>query len=186
MFSITIDEDLELQLPQDRHAEEAFQVVQANYEHLHEWMPWCNEELTLESVKDFFGQALSSFAENGSQIAMSIVFKKRIVGGAGFHEINRIDKCAEIGYWLAKEFTGKGIMTRCARTLVDYGIDELGLNRIVIKCVPENVKSRSIPERLGFVEEGIERDGGWLHTRFVDHVVYSMLARDWKKNRNET
>ncbi len=186
MFSIIINEDLKLALPQERHAEAAFQLVEANYEHLHAWMPWCNEQMSLETVKDFFNRALRSFAENGSEIAMSIVFQEQIIGGTGFHEINRTDKCAEIGYWLAEDFTGKGIMTKCTRAVIDYGIDELGLNRIVIKCVPENTKSRSIPERLGFVEEGTERDGGWLHTRFVNHVVYSMLARDWKTGGSES
>jgi ribosomal-protein-serine acetyltransferase len=42
----------------------------------------------------------------------------------------------------------------------------------------ENVKSRAIPERLGFRAEGTVRQAEWLYDRFVDHVVYGLLAGD--------
>jgi ribosomal-protein-serine acetyltransferase len=95
-----------------------------------------------------------------------------------------VDQSAEIGYWLAKGATGKGIITKSVEKLLEYAFDERNLNRVVIKCVPENTKSRAIPERLNFTIEGVEREAGWLHTRFVDHVVYSLLAREWRaKNK---
>ncbi|MCA1639220.1 MAG: GNAT family N-acetyltransferase [Acidobacteria bacterium] len=55
---------------------------------------------------------------------------------------------------MAKEFTGKGLVRKSVARLIEYGFNELKLNRIVIKCVPENVKSRAIPEKLGFVQVG--------------------------------
>ena len=183
MFSLKVDNELELALPTESNVEKAFAVVMANYDHLHEWMPWVNERFTLESVREFYRRTLLKFAGNEDEIGLNIVYKGEIVGGTGFHEINRTDKSAEIGYWLAKDATGKGIMTKSVDKLLDYGFDELVLNRIVIKCVPENTKSRAIPERLGFTIEGVEREAGWLHTRFVDHVVYSMLAREWREKR---
>jgi len=44
----------------------------------------------------------------------------------------------------------------------------------------ENKKSRAIPKRLGFKEEGIIRQTEWLYDRFVDHVVYGMLIDEWQ------
>ena len=181
MFSLKVDDELELALPSETNAEKAFEIVKANYEHLHEWMPWVNENFSLESVKEFYKRTLVKFAYNEDELAVNIVFKGEIVGSTGFHEIDRKCKSAEIGYWLAKDATGKGLVTKSVAKLLDYGFDELKLNRIVIKCVPENAKSRAIPERLGFTQEGIEREAGWLHTRFVDHVVYAMLAKEWSK-----
>jgi ribosomal-protein-serine acetyltransferase len=132
-------------------------------------------------VRDYHRTSLQKFAADGDEIGLNIVFKSEIVGGIGFHRINRNDKSAEIGYWLAKSATGKGLVIRSVTRLIDYGFDEMKLNRIVIKCVPENEKSRAIPEKLGFTLEGVEREGGWLHTRYVDHIVYSMLAKGWRK-----
>ena len=77
-------------------------------------------------------------------------------------------------------------MTRSVTRLLEHAFDELKLNRVVIKCVPENLKSRAIPEKLGFEREGTEREGGWLHTRFVDHVVYSLLADEWRQALKDT
>lgn len=185
MFSLKVDDELELALPTDSNAEKAFAVVMANYDHLHEWMPWVNENFTLESVREFYRRTLVKFAKNEDEIGLNIVYKSEIVGGTGFHEINRQDKSAEIGYWLAKDATGKGLMTKSVAKLLEYGFGEMNLNRIVIKCVPENTKSRAIPERLGFTVEGVEREAGWLHTRFVDHVVYSMLACEWREKNKK-
>lgn len=181
MFSLRIDEDLELALPSDANIEKAFAVVMENYDHLHEWSAWVNEDFTLESVSDYYRRTLLKFAKNEDEIGLNIVYKGEIVGGAGFHEINWTAKSAEIGYWLAKSATGKGLVTKSVVRLLEYGFDERNLNRIVIKCVPENTKSRAIPERLDFSIEGLERESSWLHTRFVDHVVYSMLAREWRE-----
>ena len=181
MFSLKVDNELELALPSESNIEKAFAVVMENYDHLHEWVPWVNEGFSLESVGEYYRTSLRKFAGNEDEIGLNIVFNGEIVGGIGFHAINRQDKSAEMGYWLAKSATGNGLVTRSVEKLLEYGFDEMVLNRIVIKCVPENTKSRAIPERLGFVREGVEREAGWLHTRFVDHVVYSMLAREWRE-----
>lgn len=181
MFSLKVDHELELALPSESNIEKAFAVVMENYDHLHEWMPWANESFSRESVGEYYRTTLRKFANNEDEIGLNIVYHGEIVGGIGFHEINRQDKSAEMGYWLAKSATGKGLVTRAVKKLLEYGFDELVLNRIVIKCVPENTKSRAIVERLGFTFEGVEREAGWLHTRFVDHVVYSMLAREWRE-----
>lgn len=112
---------------------------------------------------------------------LSIVYDGKIVGGASFHAIDRIDQSAEIGYWLAKSATGKGLITKTVAAMVEYGFNEMNLNRIVIKCATGNLKSQAVPERLGFTREGVEREAGFLHGKFVDHVVYSMLAKEWKR-----
>jgi Acetyltransferases, including N-acetylases of ribosomal proteins len=185
MFSLKVDDELELALPTEKCADEAFAVVMENYEHLHEWLSWVNENFSRESVREFYKLSLMRLAAGGDEIGLNIVYRGRIVGGIGFHEINWRDKSAEIGYWLAKSETGKGLATRSVVRLIEYGFTELELHRIVIKCVPENLKSRAIPEKLGFTREGVEREAGWLHTRFVDHVVYSMLEHEWREKNKK-
>lgn len=86
-----------------------------------------------------------------------------------------------IGYWLGAEFEGRGIMVRSCRALIDYLFKELKLNRVEIRTAPGNKKSQAIPKKLGFTEEGTIREYEKLYTQFVDHVVYSMLAKDWDK-----
>ena len=112
-----------------------------------------------------------------------ILYKGEIVGVGGYNTLDWTNKVVTIGYWLDKDYQGNGIMTRVAEALTDYAIMELGMNRVDIRAAVENVKSRSIPERLGFTLEGKVRQAEWLYDRHVDHAVYGMLAEDWKKRK---
>ena len=179
MFSIKVDDDIELGFYTEQNAAEVFAVAQENYDFLRPWVAWLDETYTLEGAKEF---AKISFKQIGNRemMPLRIIYKGETVGGTGFNGFNWHTKKTEIGYWLAENHNGKGIVTKCCRKLLEYAFTELELNRVVIKCQPENTKSRHIPEKLGFVQEGTERDGGLHHGKFVDLVVYSMLAKDWK------
>lgn len=179
MFSYQIDENLKLTLPQHHHAEELAKVVLENLEQLKMWMPWATDDYSIDSAREFIKGNLAAFAENGS-FSASVILEETFVGAIGFHSLDLTNKSAHVGYWLAKEAQGKGIMTRCCRVLFDYLFDDLGLNRIQINCNIENTKSRAIPDRLGFQLEGIHRQVEWLHDRFGDWAIYAMLKEDWK------
>ncbi|MBC8170995.1 MAG: GNAT family N-acetyltransferase, partial [Anaerolineae bacterium] len=55
------------------------------------------------------------------------------------------------------------------------------LHRVVIRCAAGNTRSRAIPERLGFKLDGIMRDEICIRGQYHDHVVYSLLAHEWRK-----
>lgn len=124
----------------------------------------------------------SLFCGNGTDIqgfTCAIEFRGRIVGVAGYHPIRWNNKSVEIGYWLAREAVGHGIMTKCCRVLISHAFAVYGLNRVQIPAAVGNRRSRAIPERLGFTWEGVIRDAEWLYDHFVDHAMYSILSRDW-------
>ncbi|MEC0276957.1 GNAT family N-acetyltransferase, partial [Peribacillus frigoritolerans] len=68
-----------------------------------------------------------------------------------------------------------------AKALTDYAFIELKLDKVEIRVAEENKKSRGIPERLGFINEGCIRQAEWLYDHYVDHIVYGMLTKDWNK-----
>ncbi len=180
MFSYRVDNEVELRLPEMRHAEEIFSVVRENLFYLKEWMPWATEDYSLESAQDYLRRNLQSFADN-TGFGASIVINGRICGQIGYNKFDWSNKTTEIGYWLVASAQGRGVMTRCCCVLINHAFDQLNMNRVQINCATENYKSRAIPERLGFKAEGIYRQAEWLHHRFVDLAAYSMLAKDWKK-----
>ena len=180
MFSYQIDENLKLILPQQQHAEEITRFVRENLDRLKPWMPWATDDYSIDSARDFISENLKRLAESGS-FALNLVWNGKIVGSVGFHNLDLNNKSAHIGYWLAKEAQGKGFMTRCCRVLINYLFDDLKLNRIQINCNVENLKSRAIPERLGFELEGIHRQVEFFDNRFGDWAIYAMLREDWKK-----
>lgn len=72
-------------------------------------------------------------------------------------------------------------MTKACIAFINHAFSELQLNRVEIRCAVGNTKSRAIPERLGFTNEGTIRDGEWLYDHFVNHIVYGILAMEWIK-----
>lgn len=184
MFSYQIEENLRLVLPQKHHADEIAGVVRENLEQLSPWVPWATDDYSTATALDFIKNNLTVFAEMGS-FATSIVWDEKIVGGIGFHNLDLNNKSAHIGYWLAKDVQGKGIVTKCCRALIDFLFDTLKLNRVQINCHVKNTKSRAIPEKLGFQLEGIHRQVEFLNDRFGDWAIYGMLKADWKKVKSE-
>ncbi|MBA4536762.1 GNAT family N-acetyltransferase [Bacillus aquiflavi] len=180
MFIHKIDENLSLKLVQLHDAERIFTLTNESRDYLQEWLPWLDDTTKLEHTKEYIKTSLKSFAESES-MNTAILFKGDIVGVAGYNKINWANKTAYIGYWLGEKYQGNGIMTKVAKALTDYAFHELKLNKIEIWAAVENKKSRSIPERLGFVNEGCIRQAEWLYDHYVDHVVYGMLANEWKK-----
>jgi ribosomal-protein-serine acetyltransferase len=178
MFSYPVNEEVELRLPEERHAEAFYQMVVDNMSHLHPWLPWARERYRFEETQAFIRRNLRDLAD-GKGWAMGIWYRGQPAGFIAYNSIDWTNRTAEIGYWLAADAQGKGIMTSACRAMIDYAFGELRLNRVEIRCAVENHRSRAIPERLGFTKEGIHRQAEWLHDRHVDLVAYAMLAEEW-------
>jgi ribosomal-protein-serine acetyltransferase len=97
----------------------------------------------------------------------------------GSHSIDWLNRRSSIGYWLARDEQGRGTMTEAVRAHLDHAFGTWRLNRILIQAAVENARSRAIPERLGFREEGVLREVERVGDRMLDGVVYAMLAADW-------
>ncbi len=177
VLSSRIDERRLLRLLEEADAEELYDVVVENREFLARWMPWAAAQ-TLEDTREFIRTSRRQLADNqGFQVA--IVVDGRIVGVLGFHRLDWPNRSTSIGYWIAASAQGHGTVTEAVRTLTNHAFGTWELNRVEIRAGVENLRSRAIPERLGFVEEGVLRQAERVGERFVDHVVYAMLAEDW-------
>lgn len=182
MFVHKIDENVSLRLIEVNDAEKIFELTDKSRGYLREWLPWLDSTTKVEDTKGFIKGCLKGYAENIS-LTTVILFDEEIVGVAGFNRINWSNKTAYIGYWLGEEFQGKGIMTKAAKALTDYAFHHLNLNKVDIRAASGNKKSRSIPERLNFVNEGCIRRAEWLYDHFVDHIVYGVLAEEWNNHK---
>ena len=180
MFVHKIDEDLSLKLIEYRDAQKIFNVLNHSRPYLKEWLPWLDHTTKLEDLLEYIKASLEGFAKHKTMNTV-ILFQNQMVGIAGYNEINWLNKTAYIGYWLSEEFQGKGIMTRVAKALTEYAINDLSLNKVEIRAAKSNMKSRGIPERLGYTNEGCIRQAEWLYDHYVDHVIYGVLAQEWNK-----
>jgi ribosomal-protein-serine acetyltransferase len=116
-------------------------------------------------------------ANDGFQTA--IVHDGRIAGVIGFLSVEWNRRATSLGYWLGGSFQGRGTMTAAVRALTAHALLAWELNRVEIRVASENSRSRAIPERLGFREEGTLRQADRVGDRYLDILVYSMLSADW-------
>lgn len=179
MFRFKISDDLELRLFEERHADALFALSDQNRNYLREWLPWVDATRTVEDTRRFIRDALARYAANEG-FSAGIWYRDWLAGGIGVHKIDWLNRNTSIGYWLTEGLQGKGVVTSACRAVLNHLFGEPKLNRVEIRCGLGNRKSRAIPERLGFTEEGIVRQAQWVNDRFVDLVVYGMLARDWR------
>ena len=115
------------------------------------------------------------------QGVFAIVIDELVAGGIGVH---RLDKnpgyrdTAELGYWLAGPYWGRGLMTEAVRAVTRYAFDELGLFRIEAGVFGWNVSSVRVLEKTGYSFEGRLRKQVFKDGQRVDVLLYSRLRTD--------
>ncbi|MGV2620573.1 UNVERIFIED_CONTAM: GNAT family protein [Halobacillus marinus] len=179
MFIHKVDEQLSLKLIGFEDAEELYELSDRSREHIRTWLPWVDYTKSPEDTRKYIQGCLESYADNNG-LTVCLLESGKIAGILGFHEYDWGNKKASVGYWMGTDFKGRGLLTRACRALFNYAFKELGLNRIEIRAAEGNIKSRAVPERLGFVQEGIIRDAALLYGNYTNHVVYGMLSKDWE------
>lgn len=120
--------------------------------------------------------------ETGEGMRWAICYKERneLIGTCGYHHISKSNFKAEIGYDLIPAYWGKGIMTNAIHCLLQYGFEQLQLNRIEAIVDPTNINSYKLLDRIGFQREGLHRQSFYEKGRFIDVYIYSMLQGDYK------
>lgn len=107
---------------------------------------------------------------------ISLKSDPKLVGMIGFVRMKKEHFRAEVGYLLALNQQGKGIMKEALKAVISYGFDTINLHSIEAIVDPLNTSSSALLERCGFVKEGQFKDHEYYEGRFMDTVVYSHLT----------
>jgi [ribosomal protein S5]-alanine N-acetyltransferase len=122
--------------------------------------------------------------ESGASMLWTIEHGGMPIGHVSLHRITwarfavRFDR-AELGYWIARPFWGKGLMTEAAMLATRWAFETLGLHKVRVMCFEDNVGSRRVIEKVGYrflcrSEEDVWRDGRWYA-----HLEYELTAGEW-------
>ncbi|OFW75142.1 MAG: alanine acetyltransferase, partial [Alicyclobacillus sp. RIFOXYA1_FULL_53_8] len=129
MFYYEVDQETQLRLLTMQDSQELFSVTDRSREHLRTWLPWVDATKTVEDTQLFIQATLHQFAANNGFQA-GIWYKGELAGCVGLHEISWDNRSTSIGYWLAEEFQGHGIMTNSVRSVVNHLFLSYKLNRV--------------------------------------------------------
>lgn len=176
---VRVDDQITLRPIFEPSPEAMHALIHRNLDHIGEFLSWARPDYGVEGVRDFQQAKRQAWNRDGEQ-GFSIYFRGELAGGIGMNGFTSPVRAISIGYWLSAHLQGNGIMTRCVEALINLAFTTYGMNQVIIRAAPENLKSRAIPERLGFVEMGIERQMSMnARGEFLDLVAYSLLRSEW-------
>jgi ribosomal-protein-serine acetyltransferase len=180
-FTRALGSGAELRLLEARHAPHVFGLIDTNRAHLRRFLPWVDGTQGVKDSLEFVQSGLRAFA--GSDGADYGIWQdNQLAGVIGLHFIDWSNQVTQFGYWLGEAFTGRGLMTRAGRAILQYAFQDLGMRRVNVAHAFENVASRRVIERLGFVFESETRDAEWMYDRFISWRSYGLLREEWQAN----
>ena len=117
---------------------------------------------------------LSMIANDNPTKVFAIEVNGEAVGSIGiFPQTDIHEKNAEMGYWLAEEYWGKGIMTQAIREIVEYGFSTFEIVRIFARPFSTNLKSQRVLEKAGFELEARLKRALFKNGKFMDELTYA-------------
>jgi RimJ/RimL family protein N-acetyltransferase len=102
-----------------------------------------------------------------------------LIGGIGFHEVDKVNEHSEIGYWIARPYWNKGYGTEAAAAILEYGFKVMDLNRIHAVHFSNNPASGRIMQKIGMKYEGRRRQHLKKWGEYVDLELYGILKSDY-------
>jgi len=145
------------------------------------WEPvWPHDDLTKGAFRYRVRRHLDEWTRD--EAYSFFVFRDEdnaMVGGLSLGHVRRgVSQSATLGYWMGEPYAGKGYMTRAVRAAAAYGFERQGLHRIEAACLPNNVPSRRLLERVGFAQEGYARSYLNINGQWRDHLLFALLETD--------
>ena len=109
---------------------------------------------------------------------------KKVIGSCGYHSWYKPHLRAEIGYGLSdNQHKNKGYMTEAMERIIEYGFEDMGLNRIEAFVSPDNIPSVKLMDRFGFVKEGVLREHYKVLDDMMDSVAYALLKSEYRAKK---
>ena len=159
------------------------QEVKKSLAELSPWLGWATQDYTIEDSYEYLQGCEQEWEKGIGFNYMILDENKNFMGMISALNVKEVDKKLEIGYWISSPYVGKGYMQEAVK-LIEKEFFSLGINRIVIHTDVLNKKSANVPQKLGYVLEGIQRQSLWnkKEQRYRDINTFSKLRSEYEQN----
>ncbi|WP_190025590.1 GNAT family N-acetyltransferase [Streptomyces hiroshimensis] len=103
-----------------------------------------------------------------------------LVGGFLLRRLDIEQGIAEAGCWLEPSAVGRGLVTRAARVVIDWAVEERGIHRVEWWVSTGNTASIAVARRLGMTKDGVLRESYLYRGKRYDEEIWSVLAPEWR------
>ena len=175
------DDVVEIRPPGERDLEDVYAGICESRSELVAWMAWYHPRYGRADAEEWFRLARDAWS-NDTEYPFVIVDRVSGVplGTCGLNGIDRVNQWANLGYWVRTPATGRGVATRAATLVADFGFSELGLHRIEILAATGNAPSQRVALRVGAIREGVLRRRLRVNEMSHDAVVFSLVRDEWR------
>ena len=176
--------ELVLRLPEAGDYSAWLRLREESADFLRPWEPrWPTDDLS----RTGFRRRLTRYQRDAAERSGYTYFLfgnhgAELLGGLSLSNIRMGASCScSLGYWMGERHAGQGLMRRAVAMILPEAFSAMGMERIEAGCIPTNTRSIRLLEAVGFKQEGVMRDYLEIDGRRQDHVLFSMLRRDFKQ-----
>jgi acetyltransferase len=175
-FTLNNGSECKLVLPDKKYAKDIYKVIVEERLRLAKYLPWVMDMKSVQDEEQFLEYSIEKIHKE-EMMMFIILVDENVAGMIDLHNINRSSKRAEVGYWLSEKFEGYGIMTQSVDIIEKYSFNELKLHKLQIRVHPENYKSASVPQRLGYFKEATLVEHEVLNGEYIDLDIFAKLNK---------
>lgn len=159
------------------------QEVKKSLAELSPWLGWATQTYRAEDSYEYLQGCIQEWEKGKEFNYMILDENKNFMGMISALNIKEKDKCLEIGYWISSAYAGNGYMQEAVK-LLEKEFFGLGINRIVIHTDVLNKKSANVPQKLGYVLEGVQRQSQWNEKEktYRDINTFSKLRSEYEQS----
>ncbi|MBO1336353.1 GNAT family N-acetyltransferase [Streptomyces sp. VRA16 Mangrove soil] len=184
MYAIPLGEEGAALRPLETwHAEEFLANLERGREFIGQFIPFGSQVTDVDSARSTLQRYTDMrAADTGSY--HGIWLDGKLVGGVLTLNFDAATGNAEVGCWLEPAATGRGLITRAMRILLEWIVEERGIHRVEWVAAAGNTASLNVARRLGFTRDGVRREAHEWRGKRHDLEVWSLLAPEWRSARD--
>lgn len=170
-----------LRPPRMNDVDSIYQAIRESIKEIGAWLPFAHEGYARKETRDYI-KARPGEWKKGNDYGFIICDAKdgTCIGGCGINGVSKLNRHANLGYWVRTSRIGQGIAPAATRLLAKWGFDVLKLNRIEVLVAVGNEKSLRAAAKAGAIKEGILRNRLMLRDKAFDAVMHSLIPEDFK------
>jgi len=167
--------------------EPCFNAIRESINELLPWMWWCHSAYSTKDTQIWI-ESLPDTCQNATECSFAIIDSEdgSFLGSCGLSNINRTDRCANLGYWVRTSRSRQGVAPAAALGIARFAFKEVELNRVEIVIATENKASIRVAEKIGALREGLLRKRIVVRDTVYDAFMFSLLADDVREKTKKT
>jgi ribosomal-protein-serine acetyltransferase len=170
-----------LRPPVEADVDDLYAGVRESLPQLVPWMAWCHPDYERVETAEWVRATEQAWA-NDSEYPFTICERATgaVLGTCGLNGVDRLNRWANLGYWVRTTATRRGVATRAAALVAAYAFREVGLERVEILAATGNEPSQRVAAKVGATREGVLRRRLRVGEISHDAVVFSLIRDEWR------